>query len=84
MLFAAIGFTYSFSIADFVMFEKRSTIHDEGQYFRGFDLANQPVPRRGDVGTSESAIEMIHDSSQLAEIGDIQTTLLAAEQNMGG
>lgn len=93
MLFAAIAFTYSFSIADFEVYEKRTTlpirevvplsilenhsifqdVHLRNTYPR-IDLASdQNFRNLPQIGSNSTGIE-----------GDIQSTLLAAEQSMGG
>lgn len=98
MLFAAIGFTYSFSIADFEMFEKRSTIPVEeslsGGKFRAserlllVDPSFQSITRRVEDPSSDDISEIAMDtstnSSQTPDVNDIQSTLLDAEQKVGG
>jgi hypothetical protein len=72
MLFAAIAFTYSFSIADFEVYEKRTALPIQD------DLSQ--------ILESRQQLKMIETNSKGGGGGggDLQSTLFAAEQNMGG
>jgi hypothetical protein len=68
MLFAAIAFTYSFSVADFEVYEKRIALPSQEDLSHIQQLKIETNLQGGGVGGG----------------GDLQSTLLAAEQNMGG
>jgi hypothetical protein len=92
MLFAAIAFTYSFSIADFEVYEKRTafsiqepvpvTAIQSHSNFQDIHLRNAAHPQSDKTAFHQNPSQ--HWPQVGSNEGDIQSTLLAAEQNMGG
>jgi hypothetical protein len=94
MLFAAIAFTYSFSIADFEVYEKRTAFpiqepvpvtaiqnHSNVQDIHFRNTAHLKTDLTSDQNSPPNWPQMgVIPGTE----GDIQSTLLAAEQNMGG